>query len=58
MGIDKLTMDIKVDPGAIISGSSTVEVEDLTLVPTLVILSYRCKVERGKAVLGGIWRDS
>lgn len=58
MDIDKLTMDIKVDPGAIVSGTSAVEVEDLALVPALVVLSHRCEVERGQAVLGGVGRDS
>lgn len=45
MDIDKLTMDIKMDPSAIISGSSAVEIEDLALVPALVILSHRREVE-------------
>ena len=39
-------MHIEVDPGAVVGGPRAVQVENLALVPALVVLLHRGEVER------------
>ena len=49
-------MNIEMHPSAIVGGASSVEIEDLALVPALVLLLHRSEVE-GSKTHGGVRVD-